>query len=76
MPLVTSLSNQRTNLILCGRDKRGRLFQIGPFENAQDFRVAQVQQVLTQIEGGFKYSQNAVDAHLIHLEVIDLIKIL
>jgi hypothetical protein len=60
----------------CGRDKQGRLSQLGPFENAQDFRVAQVQQVLTQIEGGFRYSQNAVDAYLIHLEVIDLIKIL
>jgi hypothetical protein len=61
---------------LCGRDKQGRLSQLGPFKNAQDFRVAQVQQVLAQIEGGFKYSQNAVDAYLIHLEVIDLIKIL
>jgi hypothetical protein len=60
----------------CGRDKQGRLSQLGPFENAQDFRVAQVQQVLAQIEGGFKYSENALDAYLIHLEVIDLIKIL
>ena len=31
---------------LCGLDKQGRLSQLGPFENAQDFRVAQVQQVL------------------------------
>ena len=61
---------------LCGRDKYGRLSQLGPFENAQDFRVAQVQQVLAEIEGGFKYPQNSVDAYLMHLEVIDLIKIL
>ena len=61
---------------LCGRDKYGRLSQLGPFENAQDFRIAQVQQVLAQIEGGFKYTQNSVDAYLIHLVVIDLIKIL
>ena len=60
--------------MLCGCDKQGQLSQLGPFKNAQDFCVAQVQQVLAQIEGGFKYSQNAVDAYLIHLEVIDLIK--
>lgn len=61
---------------LCGRDEHGRLSQLGPFENAQDFRVAQVRQVLSQIEGGYKYLDNAVEAYLIHLEVIDLIKVL
>jgi hypothetical protein len=62
---------------LCGRDKRGRLSQLGPFKNAGDFRIAQVQQVLSLIEGRFKYSDNdAVDAYMIHLEVIDLIKVL
>jgi hypothetical protein len=48
------------------------LSELGPFKNAQDFCVAQVQQVLAQIEGGFKYSQNAVDAYL---DVIDLSKL-
>jgi len=61
---------------LCGRDKRGRLSKLGPFKNAGDFRIAQVQQVLDLIEGGFKYSDNVVDAYMIHLEVIDLIKVL
>jgi hypothetical protein len=61
---------------LCVRDKHGRLSQLGPFKNAGDFRIAQVQQVLDLIEGGFKYSDNAADAYLIHLEVIDLIKVL
>lgn len=60
----------------CGRDKRGRLSQLGPFNNAGDFRIAQVQQVLDLIKGGFKYLNNAVDAYMIHLEIIDLIKIL
>ena len=61
---------------LCGRDMHGRLSQLGPFKNAQDFRVAQIQQVLTQIEGGVKYLEDAVDAYLIHLEIINLIKVL
>ena len=60
----------------CSRDKYGRLSQLGPFNNAGDFRIAQVQQVLDLIKGGFKYMGNAVDAYMIHLEVIDLIKIL
>lgn len=61
---------------ICGRDKCGQLSQLGPFKNAGDFRIAQVQQVLDLIGGGFKYSHNAVDAYMIHLEVIDLIKVL
>lgn len=60
----------------CSRDDRGRLSQLGPFNNAGDFRIAQVQQVLDLIKGGFKYLGNVVDAYMIHLEVIDLIKIL
>ena len=60
----------------CSTDKHGRLSQLGPFNNATDFRIAQVQQVLDLIKGGFKYLDNAVDAYMIHLEVIDLVKIL
>ena len=32
--------------------------------------------MLDLIKGGFKYLDNAVDAYMIHLEVIDLIKVL
>ncbi|KAF8903325.1 hypothetical protein CPB84DRAFT_1774571, partial [Gymnopilus junonius] len=61
---------------LCGQDSKGRLSQLGPFENPQEFRIAQVEQVLSLIEGGHKYSENALDAYLVHLEVIELIKVL
>jgi hypothetical protein len=60
----------------CSRDEHGRLSQLGPFNNAGDFYIAQVQQGLDLIKGGFNYLDNAVDAYMIHLEVIDLIKIL
>ena len=62
--------------MLCGHDKCGQLSQLGPFKNARDFCIAQAQQVLDLIKGGFKYSDNVVDAYMIHLEVIDLIKVL